>query len=148
MNAPPRSTMQRLSDTHDRLGQDIDAWVSTAGADTPQLIPLSFLWDGATLLFATPADSPTGRNLTATAAARIALGHTRDVVLIDAAVETLTAAEVSPAALDAFAAKTGFDPRDDPRYRYYRARPERVRAWRESNELRGRDLMRDGEWVL
>ena len=34
---------------------------------------------GEALLMATPTDSPTGRNLAATRAVRLGLGHTRDV---------------------------------------------------------------------
>ncbi len=49
---------------------------------------------------------------------------------------------------DAFAARTGFDPRglDEP-YQYFRIVPRRIQAWREANELAGRDLMRDGRWL-
>ena len=56
MTPPPRSPQQRRRDTLDRLERDVDAWVATAGAadGTPYLVPLSFLWDGATLLIATP----------------------------------------------------------------------------------------------
>ncbi|WP_165439828.1 hypothetical protein [Micromonospora kangleipakensis] len=49
---------------------------------------------------------------------------------------------------DAFAAKTGFDPRRlTGRYRYFRVRPQRIQAWREENELAGRDLIREGRRV-
>ncbi|MFI6451962.1 hypothetical protein ACIBF6_10435 [Streptosporangium amethystogenes] len=42
-------------------------------------------------------------------------------------------------------AKTGFDPRElDEPYRYFLIRPRRIQAWHEANELRGRDLIRDG----
>jgi len=59
-------------------------WVATASAEgNPYLVPLSFDWDGETLLVATPTASPTGRNLAVTWAARLALGHTRDVPMID-----------------------------------------------------------------
>ncbi|MFN8591215.1 MAG: pyridoxamine 5'-phosphate oxidase family protein [Thermomicrobiales bacterium] len=34
-----------------------------AGKGAPYLIPLSFSWDGQTLLFATPRNSVTGRNI-------------------------------------------------------------------------------------
>jgi hypothetical protein len=30
---------------------------------------------------------------------------------------------------------------------YFRIVPYRVQAWREVNELRGRTLMRDGQWL-
>ena len=38
---------------------------------------------GEALLMATPTDSPTGRNLAATRAVRLGLGHTRDVSMIE-----------------------------------------------------------------
>ncbi|WP_238015665.1 pyridoxamine 5'-phosphate oxidase family protein [Dactylosporangium sp. AC04546] len=142
---PPRSLEQRRADTLRRLAHDEDAWVATAdAAGTPYLVPLSFLWDGETLLISTVATSPTARNLRAGGRVRLAAGPTRDVVLIQGTagpVEDLTA-ELG----DAFAAKTGFDPRTLRDYEYFRIRPQRIQAWREANELPGRDLMIEGEW--
>jgi hypothetical protein len=40
-------------------------------AGTPYLVPLSFLWDGITLLIATPSSSPTSRNRQATGKVRL-----------------------------------------------------------------------------
>jgi hypothetical protein len=151
MDEPARSREQRKRDTLDRLERDVDAWVATAGADggAPYLVPLSFLWDGETLLFATPAASPTGRNLVATGTARIGIGPTRDLVLIDGAVRDVVAANEIPGEIgDRFADRTGFDPRSlATAYLYVRIQPRRVQAWREANELDGRDLMRDGRWI-
>jgi hypothetical protein len=150
MEAPVRTAAQRKLDTLQRLETDIDAWVATADAasGTPYLIPLSYLWDGETLLFSTPAASPTGRNLQATGQVRVGLGLTRDVVLIEGTAEMLAASAISPELGDAFAAQTGFDPRTlTSEYLYFRVRPQRIQAWREANELAGRTLMRGGEWV-
>jgi hypothetical protein len=146
----PRTPEQRKLDTLHRLEQDVDAWVATAdpGSGEPYLIPLSFLWNGATLLISTAAASTTARNLRATGDIRLSLGHTRDVVLIEGKTEPpLPAGEISRETGDAFAVKTGFDPREltDP-YLYFRVRPRRVQAWREVNELKGRVLMSDGRW--
>ncbi|WP_291410504.1 hypothetical protein [Actinophytocola sp.] len=49
---------------------------------------------------------------------------------------------------DAFADRTGFDPRTLTTPYAYRVHPRRVQAWRESNELDGRLLMRDGTWLV
>jgi hypothetical protein len=147
----PRSAQQRKQDTLARLEQEVDAWVATADATSGAacLVPLSFLWDGETLLFATPASTPTGRNLLATGAARIGIGPTRDVVLIDGTAATLPASDISDELGDAFAAHTGFDPRRlTGDYRYFRITPRRVQAWREADELVGRELMRDGSWLV
>jgi hypothetical protein len=47
-------------------------------------------------------------------------------------------------ACDRFAARTDFDPRvlATP-YSWFRISPRRIQAWREANELSGRELMRD-----
>jgi hypothetical protein len=151
MTAHARTPQQRRQDTLNRLEHDVDAWVATADGEggTPYLVPLSFLWDGATLLVATPASSPTGRNLQATGKVRLGIGPTRDVVLIEGTVQALTAAELPEGVGDSFAAKTGFDPRRlaSP-YLYYRIQPQRIQAWREANELAGRDLTHDGGWLV
>ncbi|MFI9049288.1 hypothetical protein [Streptomyces sp. NPDC053427] len=57
-------------------------------------------------------------------------------------------AELAPGTGDAFAARTGFDPRElDGPYPYFLIRPRRIQAWREANELPGRDLMRNSRWL-
>lgn len=62
--------------------------------------------------------------------------------------ETIEASDLSTEEGDRFAARTGFDPRTlRRRYRYVRVRPTRMQAWREENELTGRDRMRDGVWL-
>jgi Pyridoxamine 5'-phosphate oxidase len=147
----PRTPSQRKLDALNRLEQDIDAWVATAdgGSGTPYLVPLSFLWDGLILLVATLATSPTGRNLQATGKARLGIGPTRDVVLIEGTVQALATDEIPDDVGDAFAAKTGFDPRGlTGPYLYFRIHPQRVQAWREVNELEDRELMRGGHWVV
>jgi nitroimidazol reductase NimA-like FMN-containing flavoprotein (pyridoxamine 5'-phosphate oxidase superfamily) len=145
-----RTPEQRRQDALKRLEEDVDAWVATAdeATGTPYLVPLSFLWNGTALLIATPASTPTGRNLQATGMVRLSLGTTRDVVLIEGTAQTLAADELSAEIGDAFAVKTGFDPRELSSYLYFRIRPERVQAWREVNELKGRELMRDGRWTI
>lgn len=148
MAPPARSPEQRKKDALFRLEHDVDAWVATTGPEggVPYLVPLSFLWNGSGLLVSTPASSPTGRNLVATGRVRLGVGPTRDVVLIEGRAQVL--AEVPEEVGDAFAGKTGFDPRllTEP-YLYFRIEPRRIQAWREENELEGRELMRGGRWL-
>jgi Pyridoxamine 5'-phosphate oxidase len=149
MSAGPRSRAQRRRDTEDRLARDVDVWVASASADgAPYLVPLSFDWDGEALLVATPADSPTGRNLAATRVVRLGLGQTRDVSMIEGEIEVLEMDALSRERGDGFAARTGFDPRAlvTP-YRWFRITPRRIQAWREADELPGRELMRDSRWL-
>jgi pyridoxamine 5'-phosphate oxidase-like protein len=144
-----RSRPERRRDTEHRLNHDIDVWVASASTDgDPYLVPLSFDWDDEALLVATPANSPTGRNLAATRAARLALGHTRDVSMIEGDVEVLEIDALPDERAERFAARAGFDPRGlTTPYRWFRISPRRIQAWREVDELRDRDLMRDGRWV-
>lgn len=144
MTAPARSLEERTRDALHRLEHDEDLWVATAGAGGPYLVPLSFLWDGETLLLGTPASSPTGRNVRDNGRVRLGVGPTRDLLMIDGTAEVV---EVSEQEGDAFAAKTGFDPRRLEGYLYFRVRPRRIQAWREANELPGRTIMRDGAWL-
>ncbi|MFJ5710031.1 MULTISPECIES: pyridoxamine 5'-phosphate oxidase family protein [unclassified Streptomyces] len=140
----PRTRGERLADTLTRLETDVDLWLASQG----HLIPLSFLWDGAAVLVSTPRASRTGRNLLADGRVRLALGPTRDVVMIDGTAEPVDLADLPAGTGDAFAAKTGFDPRElTAPYQYFLIRPRRVHAWREADELDGRTLMRDGVWL-
>jgi hypothetical protein len=150
VSTEPRSRAQRRRDTEHRLSHDIDLWVASASEDgAPYLVPLSFDWDGERLLMATPASSPTGRNLAASGTVRLGLGPTRDVSMIDGEVEVLEMDALPRALADRFAARTGFDPRElTTPYRWFRVVPRRIQAWREANELPDRELMRDGRWTV
>jgi hypothetical protein len=147
--ASPRELEERLRDTRAKLENDVDLWVASSGSPGGvHLIPLSFLWDGDAFLISTPRASATGRNLLADARVRLSLGTTRDVVTVEGVAEPVDLADLAPGTGDAFAARTGFDPRElGGTYQYFRIRPRRIQAWREENELRGRDLMRDGRWL-
>ncbi len=154
MRPAPRDLATRLVDTRRRLERDIDLWLATApvGGGDPGLVPLSFHWDGETFLVATPRTSPAGRNLRDTGRARVALGELRDAVLVDVSAEEREMLSVPAQRWEEYAAHVGWDPRDEVRddrspYTAYVLTPVRVQAWRESNELAGRTLMRDGAWL-
>jgi nitroimidazol reductase NimA-like FMN-containing flavoprotein (pyridoxamine 5'-phosphate oxidase superfamily) len=149
-NPPARTPEQRKQDVLERLESDVDLWLATAdpASGTPYLVPLSYLWDGSTLLIATPGSNPTSRNIRANGMVRLGVGPTRDVVLIEGTARELAADEVPDEEGDAFAVHTGFDPRDLSSFVWFRIRPQLLQAWREANEIKGRDLMVDGEWVV
>jgi nitroimidazol reductase NimA-like FMN-containing flavoprotein (pyridoxamine 5'-phosphate oxidase superfamily) len=140
----PRTCDQRRKDTLRRLEQDVDAWVATAAGGVPYLVPLSFHWDGEALFLSTLATNPTAQNLAAGGQVRLTLGETRDVVLVEG---TATPVNPSDEVKAAFADRTGFDPRTLRNYPYFRVEPRLIQAWREVNEIAGRDVMRDGEWI-
>jgi Pyridoxamine 5'-phosphate oxidase len=145
---PARTRSRRIADSLERLRNDVDLWVASANdVGEAYLVPLSFQWDGSRLTIATPRRSVTGRNLIRAGWARVALGETRDVVIIEGPVEAVTAG-TDPELEEAHAAAAGFDPRElADEYVYLRITPHEVQAWREENELGGRLLMRGGTWL-
>jgi hypothetical protein len=148
MDAPPRSRAQRKADTLGKLESEVDVWVTSASEDgEANLVPLSFVWHGGALTISMPVTSSTGRNLARARRARVALGTTRDVVIVDGPLEVLPIG-TDPALEEAHARATGFDPREEAKtFAYFRLTPERIQAWREAVELTGRELMRDGAWL-
>jgi len=142
---PPRSLQQRKQDTLGRLESHVDAWIATADtAGNGYLLPLSFLWDGTGVIVSTPRSSTTARNLSGGGRVRIGIGQVRDVTMIDGMAEPILDDPIK----DAFAAKHGWDPRNETDdYAYFRIVPYRMQTWREVNELPGRTLMRDGAWL-
>ena len=149
MTAPPRRPLaQRRADTLAKLESEVDLWVASADeAGVAYLVPLSFYWDGSTLTLATPTASRTGRNLLRAGWARVGLGPTRDVVIVEGPLEVVEIG-TDPELEAAYAAAAGWDPSQEPGVNVYlRLTPETVLAWREANELTGRRLMRGGEWL-
>ena len=145
----PRSTEERKADTLARLAADTDCWVpSASAAGEAYLIPLSYLWYEGRIVLATLANSLTVRNLRRAGHGRVALDGTRDVILIEGPVEIVGEEVVDSALADAFAIAAGFEPRQSAHdYVYIVLQPRGIRAWREENELAGREIMRDGRWL-
>jgi hypothetical protein len=145
---PARTRSQRRVDTLAKLNREVDLWVASADdAGAAYLVPLSYYWDGEALTIATPRASRTATNLVRAGWARVALGPTRDVVIVEGPVQAI------PIGADttlegAHARATGFDPRKlAEEYVYLRVTPHNIQAWREANELENRQLMRHGEWL-
>ena len=146
---PPRDTAQRIADTLARLASDVDCWVPSANArGDAYLIPLSYVWHEGRIVMATLARGLTVRNLGRAGRGRVALDGTRDVVLLEGPVAIVAREAIDEATATAFATAAGFDPRESENdYAYLLLAPDTVRAWREENELAGREIMRDGRWL-
>ncbi|MFC5751262.1 pyridoxamine 5'-phosphate oxidase family protein [Actinomadura rugatobispora] len=149
MAEDPRPLDVRKSDALRHLTDDKDLWISSGDiSGIPTLVPLSFYWEGARLFVATVESNPTARNIVASGRATVGLGHTRDVVLIEAEARPLDPDELPAEAGDAYAAKCGWDPRTSKGYRFFELVPVRIQSWRELNEHADRDLMLEGRWLV
>lgn len=150
-----RTREQRKADTLTKLSAPVaDVWVATAGADasghaSSYLVPLSLAWIDERVVLATEVDSVTARNIISQGGARLGLGPTRDVVMIDAELERVYGLNDVPGDLaQRYAMQSDWDPRESgDQMRFLVLRPQRIQAWREVNELAGRTLMRDGAWI-
>lgn len=146
---PPRDAATRKADTLRMLiTPAIDVWVATSSGSTPHLVPLSLAWVDDRAVIAVDATSPTARNLAESGIARLAVGPTRDVVMIDAQLEKTVDVAADTALGERYVAQADWDPRTSPGYVFMVLRPVRLQAWREVNEIRGRTLMRDGSWLV
>jgi hypothetical protein len=152
---PPRDRSIRRADTLAALTRrPVDAWVASAdlsadGTPRPYLVPLSLAWFEERIVLALEAGSRTARGIQRHGTARVGVGPTRDVVLIDAVLEKVVSTSDADDALgDGYAARSDWDPRTaGAGYVYLILAPRRIQAWREANELAGRLLMRDGMWI-
>jgi Pyridoxamine 5'-phosphate oxidase len=146
-----RSPEERKADALARLtAVNANVWVASASpTGAVHLVPVSHTWNGSRIVLATEPASRTVANLTGNPRVRLALGDTRDVVVIDAVLaETVPESEAPVALADGYAAQAGWDPRtDSDDYVYLVFGPERIQVWREAEDLAGRTVMRDGVWV-
>src|SRR5262245_214883 len=144
--AVPRSTAVHKAHTLAKLeaiGEDVwitSASLSATGQPVAHLVPLSLAWIDERVVLALEATSQTAHNVLEQRRARLALGPTRDVVVIDAELDRSVPVKAAPAELaERYASQADWDPRSEGDGTIFLVlRPERIQAWREANELRGR----------
>ena len=148
----PRTSEQRKADALAKLNERHgDLWVASAStAGAVHLVPLSFAWDSTCVIISCQTTALTTRNIVGSGSARLALGTTRDVVIIDATLETIEpVVEAASAVGDCYAGQADWDPRlSTGDFVYLRLRPQRVQVWREEDEIAGRTVMRNGVWTV
>jgi Pyridoxamine 5'-phosphate oxidase len=144
-----RSTAQRIDHARSLLQREADVWTATASAQgEAHLVPLSLSWDGSSIVLAAEARSATARNIAATGGVRLALGSTRDVVLIHASAIAMPCDEADESARATFVTRTGWNPISEAgEWVFIVAAPIRILVWQNVAEVRGRTVMRDGEWL-
>jgi len=135
-----------------------EVWVASASSSgVPHLVPLSLGWDGVKVILSVDRRSVTARNIVASGRARLALGETSDVVMIDTRLEKAVNLEDAPPDLArAFADQADWDPRRatdlpgsrDGGYVFLCLRPQRIQVWRDVAEHPGRTVMRAARWVI
>ena len=147
-----RSREERKADALAKLAAvEANVWVASASpTGAVHLVPMTHTWNGSQVVLATEPRSRTVANVTVNPLVRLALGETRDLVMIDAKlVEAVPASEAPEPLVEEYVAQAGWDPRTDSGdYVYLVLGPERIEVWREAEDLAGRTIMRNGVWVV
>jgi Pyridoxamine 5'-phosphate oxidase len=119
----------------ERLALARNYWVVTTRADgRPHTMPVWALWLDDALLFSTDPDSTKGRNLAARPDVVIHLESGDEVVVCEGRAERLAADELPEAFVPRYDAKYGHViDTSNPAFGFYRLRPARILAWRESD---------------
>lgn len=143
-----RSAAERAAAARAQLESEIDVWVASATATgDAHLIPLSYLWDGRSVVLSTPERSRTARDLFRAGVGRVALPSTRAVVIVDGDVQRVDPGRETEA-VDAFARRHEWDPRLEPdSYVFIRIVAREVHAWSVAGELPTRLVYSDGMWA-
>jgi hypothetical protein len=144
-----RSTAQRKSDAIEKLNKDQDVWVATADdRGIAHLVPLSLCWHDGIIVVAVETRSRTARNASVSGQARLALGPTRDVVMIDAKASVVARQDAGPAIVGSYRERTGWEPGSDGGdWVYVLLKPIRIQVWRDVEEIADRTVMSDGTWL-
>ncbi|MFP5021549.1 pyridoxamine 5'-phosphate oxidase family protein [Pseudonocardia phyllosphaerae] len=143
----PRPLDDRISAARRRLSDTHQLWLASGGSGGPHMIPVAFVYDDGQIVTATAERSRTVANLRESQRARLALGTTDDVVMVDASLERFeTVSEISQPVADRFAA-VSHDPRHMPGYLYIRLCPTRIQVWNGYHEFAGRTVMLAGNWL-
>jgi len=147
-----RSPEERKADALAKLAEvEANVWVASASpTGAVHLVPVTHTWNGSQVVVSTGSGSRTVANVSANPRVRLALGETRDVVMIDAVlVEAVSTSEAPAAVADGYAVQAGWDPRtEDGDNVFLVLGPERMQVWREGEDPAGRTVMRNGAWVV
>jgi hypothetical protein len=118
-----------------RLTASRNYWVCTTRADgRPHAMPVWGLWLDGAVLFSTDPDSVKGRNLAARPDVVVHLESGDETVVVEGRGERIAGTDLPESFVDDYDAKYGhrLDP-SNPAFAFYRLRPARVLAWRESD---------------
>ncbi|WP_206700311.1 hypothetical protein [Actinomadura sp. RB99] len=145
----PRSLAERQAYARNRLDTDFQMWLATgSNGHGAHLIPVAYVRAGSALYTATFAKSSTVSNIKGRPQARVALGDTADVVMIDTSASLMDLPDIDADIAERYA-KVSTDPRTSPEgtFVYLRLDFRRIQVWNGFHEFVGRTVMRDGRWL-
>lgn len=143
-----RTVEERKRDVMAVLDGQGQMWLASASEGRAHVIGVSAWWDGTDLVLATVGGSLTARNLREARTGTLVAGTPDDAVVIDVAmIESMPARDADEVATG-FSSAMGWDPRDvGEGWEFFRLRPSRIQAFRGYDEIEGRDVMKQGQWL-
>ena len=145
----PRSLAERRAHARNRLETGFQMWLATgSNGHGAHLIPVAYAWAGSALYTATFVKSRTVSNIKGHPQARVALGDTAEVIMIDTSASLMDVPDIDADIAERYA-KVSTDPRTSPEgtFVYLRLHPRRIQVWNGFHEFVGRTVMRDGRWL-
>ncbi|TDE08045.1 pyridoxamine 5'-phosphate oxidase family protein [Jiangella asiatica] len=145
----PRGLAERRTYARRRLESGFQMWLATASDGRgAHMIPVAYVWDGSALYTATFTKSRTVANIKSNTQARVAVGDTTDVVMVDTGASLIDVPDISVDIAERYA-KVSTDPRTRPAgmFVFLRLQPSRIQVWNGVHEFVGRTVMRDGRWL-
>ncbi len=143
-----RTVEERKRDVLAVLKAQGHMWLASSRGGRPQVIGVSAWWDGTDVVIATIGTSRTAQNLRDSRIASLVAGTPDDAVVIEAGLVESTPAKDADEVARGFSGVMGWDPREvGEGWHFFRLRPSRVQAYRGYNEIKGREVMKDGDWL-
>ena len=145
--AMPNLAQRKTTALH-KLAHEKYLWFATANrSGAPHLVPLGFVWRNGRMVLASSSTNRTVSNVRETGVARVALGQTDDVVMIDGGVELVGVDSIDTTVAAEYEQKYAVDLRVVPGWTYLQLTPERIQVFRDAPEpSQARAVMSAGAW--
>jgi hypothetical protein len=148
-STPLRDVATRKKDVLETLAKNGRFWLGTADpTGKPHVIAVSAWWESEEFVVATLGSSRTARNIEMNPRVTMATGAFNDAIVIHAQMIESRAVEDSPDLAKGFKAVMGWEPGEvGPGWIFLRLRPTKIQAFRDYEEIEGRDVMLRSRWL-
>ena len=144
-----RDVATRKKDVMERLLRSGRFWLGTADkTGKPHVIAVFAWWHSDALVISTLTGSRTARNMERNPRVTLATGPFDDAIIIHAQMIESRAVDDAPDMAHGFNAALGGEPSQiGEGWTFFRLRPTKIQAFRDFDELEGRDVMIDSRWL-
>jgi hypothetical protein len=148
-STPLRDIATRKKDVLDALAKNGRFWLGTADpTGKPHVIAVSAWWHSDALVMATLGTSRTARNMEMNPHVTLAGGAFNDAIVIHAQMIESRAVADAPELARGFKAAMGWEPSEvSEGWSFFTLRPIKIQAFREFEEIEGRDVMVRSRWL-